>query len=160
MLRLALASLRARWLSLAGSVVALTAGVALVTAAGATINAATAQRSGPSRRLHADLLVQGEPHRHTPEGYAFTLAAPPLLPLSTVDTVAAVPGVVRVVADRSFPVPGGTGYGWTSASLTPYAATYLAQNYGLQYVGYYLSAGALLSLFGLLATHETKDARL
>ena len=46
------------------------------------------------------------------------------------------------------------------ASLTPYAATYLAQNYGLQYVGYYLSAGALLSLSGLLATHETKDARL
>src|SRR5262245_19710829 len=46
------------------------------------------------------------------------------------------------------------------ASLTPYAATYLAQNYGLQYVGYYLSAGALLSLFGLLATRETKDAAL
>jgi metabolite-proton symporter len=46
------------------------------------------------------------------------------------------------------------------ASLTPYAATYLAQNYGLQYVGYYLSAGALLSLFGLLATRETKDATL
>ena len=43
------------------------------------------------------------------------------------------------------------------ASLAPYAATYLAKTYGLQYVGYYLSAGALLSVAGLLATRETKD---
>jgi len=46
------------------------------------------------------------------------------------------------------------------ASLAPYAATYLARHYGLQYVGYYLSVGALLSLVGLLATRETKDATL
>jgi metabolite-proton symporter len=46
------------------------------------------------------------------------------------------------------------------ASLAPYAATYLATTYGLQWVGYYLSAGALLSLVGLLATRETKDAAL
>jgi MFS family permease len=46
------------------------------------------------------------------------------------------------------------------ASLTPYAATYLAQHYGVRYVGYYLSAGALLSLVGLLSTRETKDAVL
>ncbi|HMF94503.1 MAG TPA: MFS transporter [Vicinamibacterales bacterium] len=43
------------------------------------------------------------------------------------------------------------------ASLAPYAATYLANNYGLQYVGYYLSAGSVLSVIGLLATRETKD---
>jgi len=43
------------------------------------------------------------------------------------------------------------------ASLAPYAATYLANNYGLQYVGYYLSAGSVLSVVGLLATRETKD---
>ena len=43
------------------------------------------------------------------------------------------------------------------ASLTPYAATYLAKTYGLQYVGYYLCAGAVLSLVGLTATRETKD---
>ena len=43
------------------------------------------------------------------------------------------------------------------ASLAPYAATYLAQTYGLQYVGYYLSASAVLTLIGLLATRETKD---
>jgi len=46
------------------------------------------------------------------------------------------------------------------ASLTPGIASYLAQRYGLQAVGYYLSAGALLSLLGLLATRETKDAKL
>ncbi len=46
------------------------------------------------------------------------------------------------------------------ASLAPYAATYLARHYGLQYVGYYLAGGALLSLLGLLATRETKDAAL
>jgi metabolite-proton symporter len=46
------------------------------------------------------------------------------------------------------------------ASLAPYAATVLAQNYGLEYVGYYLSVGALLSLVGLAATRETKDAQL
>ena len=46
------------------------------------------------------------------------------------------------------------------ASLAPYAATYLAKTYGLQYVGYYLAGGALLSLAGLLASRETKDDRL
>jgi metabolite-proton symporter len=43
------------------------------------------------------------------------------------------------------------------ASLAPYIATSLANNYGLQYVGYYLSASGLLSLAGLLATRETSD---
>jgi metabolite-proton symporter len=46
------------------------------------------------------------------------------------------------------------------ASLAPYAATWLAQHYGLQYVGYYLSGVAALSLIGLLATKETKDTDL
>jgi metabolite-proton symporter len=46
------------------------------------------------------------------------------------------------------------------ASLAPYIATWLATNYGLQYVGYYLTASALLTIVGLLATRETKDADL
>jgi metabolite-proton symporter len=46
------------------------------------------------------------------------------------------------------------------ASLAPYAATYLAQNYGLNYVGYYLSAAGILSIVGLMATRETKNAAL
>src|SRR6185436_6068720 len=43
------------------------------------------------------------------------------------------------------------------ASLAPYAATYLAKTYGIQYVGYYLSAAAVVTLVGLLAMRETKD---
>jgi len=46
------------------------------------------------------------------------------------------------------------------ASLAPYAATWLAKNYGLQYVGYYLSTAALLTFIGLLAARETKDDAL
>jgi metabolite-proton symporter len=43
------------------------------------------------------------------------------------------------------------------ASLAPYAATWLATNWGLQYVGYYLTIAAALTFFGLLVTRETKD---
>jgi metabolite-proton symporter len=46
------------------------------------------------------------------------------------------------------------------ASLAPYIATWLARTYGLQYVGYYLSAAAGLTLAGLLAIRETKDDAL
>jgi len=46
------------------------------------------------------------------------------------------------------------------ASLAPYAATWLARTYGLQYVGYYLVLGAALTLVGLLASRETKDDEL
>ena len=46
------------------------------------------------------------------------------------------------------------------ASLAPYAATWLATKYGLQYVGYYLTASALLTIAGLLAIPETRDHEL
>jgi metabolite-proton symporter len=46
------------------------------------------------------------------------------------------------------------------ASLAPYIATWLAQNYGLQYVGYYVMAAAVLTLSGLIAIRETRDQRL
>jgi len=46
------------------------------------------------------------------------------------------------------------------ASLAPYIATWLARTYGLQYVGYYLSAAAAITLIGLLATRETRDDTL
>lgn len=42
------------------------------------------------------------------------------------------------------------------ASLAPYIATSLATNYGLPYVGYYLTGSALLTLLGLAMTRETK----
>ena len=46
------------------------------------------------------------------------------------------------------------------ASLAPYIATWLAQHYGLSYVGYYLAAAAALTLVGLLSIHETRDTEL
>jgi metabolite-proton symporter len=46
------------------------------------------------------------------------------------------------------------------ASLAPYAATWLATHYGLQFVGYYLTASAVLTLVGLILTKETKDREL
>jgi metabolite-proton symporter len=48
--------------------------------------------------------------------------------------------------------------GILGASLAPYAATWLATNYGLQYVGYYLTAAALVSLAALLLTRRTSAA--
>jgi MFS family permease len=46
------------------------------------------------------------------------------------------------------------------ASLAPYVATWLAKNYGLRYVGYYLILAAVLTLLGLLGTRETRDQDL
>jgi MFS family permease len=46
------------------------------------------------------------------------------------------------------------------ASLAPYIATWLAQHYGLQYVGYYLALAAALTLAGLITIHETRDTAL
>ena len=43
------------------------------------------------------------------------------------------------------------------ASLAPYAATWLARNHGLQYVGYYLTLAAVLTLAAWVATSETKN---
>jgi MFS family permease len=49
--------------------------------------------------------------------------------------------------------------GIVGASLAPYIATWLASHYGLAYVGYYLSAAALLSLLALLATGKQRAVK-
>jgi metabolite-proton symporter len=77
-------------------------------------------------------------------------------------------GPLGTLLSELFPTPvrySGTSLtfnlaGIFGASLAPYAATCLAQNHGLEYVGLYLSAAALLSLAGLLFTRETKDTSL
>lgn len=50
--------------------------------------------------------------------------------------------------------------GILGASLAPYVATWLAKNYGLRYVGYYLSGSAVVTLVGLMMVRETKDEEL
>jgi MFS family permease len=47
--------------------------------------------------------------------------------------------------------------GILGASLAPYIAVWLAKNYGLQYVGYYLSTAAVITFAGLLMIRETMD---
>jgi metabolite-proton symporter len=74
-------------------------------------------------------------------------------------------GPLGTVLSELFPAPVRyTGSSLTfnmagifGASLAPYAATWLAHRYGLQYVGYYLSVSAALTFIGLLAIRETKD---
>jgi len=50
--------------------------------------------------------------------------------------------------------------GILGASLAPYIATWLAKNYGLQYVGWYLSAAALLSLVALALSGPSKQGKM
>jgi MFS family permease len=47
--------------------------------------------------------------------------------------------------------------GILGASVAPSIATWLAGKYGLPYVGYYLSALAMLTIVGLFLIRETKD---
>ncbi len=46
------------------------------------------------------------------------------------------------------------------ASLAPYIGSWLAQHYGLRFVGYYLTASAVLTLIGLAMIPETKGSNL
>ncbi len=77
-------------------------------------------------------------------------------------------GPLGTVLSELFPTPVRyTGSSLTfnfagifGASIAPYLATWLAKNYGLPSVGYYLSAAAGLTFAGLLAARETKDDNL
>ncbi|HEX7982514.1 MAG TPA: MFS transporter [Duganella sp.] len=74
-------------------------------------------------------------------------------PLGTILSELFPPEVRYTGASLTFNLAGILG-----ASLAPYIATWLATNYGLQYVGYYLSGAALISLVALLLV-KTGDAR-
>jgi metabolite-proton symporter len=76
-------------------------------------------------------------------------------PLGTLISELFPTGVRYTGASFAFSMAGILG-----ASLAPYIATWLAKNYGINYVGYYLSASAVITLLGLLAIHETKGTDL
>jgi MFS family permease len=50
--------------------------------------------------------------------------------------------------------------GILGASLAPSIATWLAKGYGINYVGYYLTGSAVVTLVGLLMVRETRDTGL
>ncbi len=74
-------------------------------------------------------------------------------------------GPLGTVVSELFPTPvryTGSSLAFSfagilGASLAPYIATYLAKTHGLRYVGYYLTASAVLTLVGLLLSRETRD---
>jgi MFS family permease len=74
-------------------------------------------------------------------------------------------GPLGTVISEMFPTPvryTGSSLAFSfagilGASVAPYIAIWLAKTYGLQFVGYYLSASAVLSFVALSLTRETKD---
>jgi MFS family permease len=50
--------------------------------------------------------------------------------------------------------------GILGASFAPTIATWLAKGYGINYVGYYLTGSAVVTMVGLLMVRETKDQGL
>jgi MFS family permease len=77
-------------------------------------------------------------------------------------------GPLGTIVSELFPTPvrySGSSLAFNlagifGASLAPYIATWLAKNWGLQYVGYYLCGATVLTLIGLLMIRETKDEDL
>jgi metabolite-proton symporter len=73
-------------------------------------------------------------------------------------------GPLGTVVSELFPTPvryTGSSLAFSiagilGASLAPYIATWLANTYGLRYVGYYLTASSVLTFLGLLMIRETK----
>ena len=105
--------------------------------------------------------------------YGFALA--PLFAAGTAGVVAMLAiglalmgltyGPLGTVVSELFPTPvryTGSSLAFSTAgilgaSLAPYAATWLAKNHGLPWVGYYLTASAVLTFLGLLLVRETRD---
>ncbi|MET9495883.1 ABC transporter permease [Streptomyces sp. NPDC006552] len=136
MLSLALRGMRARWVTFAGSFVALALGVALVAATGLALAATSdAPQRGTERFARARVVVQGtdELKADTPNGVRTSaLTDPRAVPAELVRKLA---GVGAVAADRTFPVAVAqagrrlgarsalVGHPWAVAAATPYRLT-------------------------------------
>ncbi|MER6692840.1 hypothetical protein ABT329_27985, partial [Streptomyces minutiscleroticus] len=130
MLSVALSTLRARWVTFAGSFVALALGVALLTVTGLVL---ASSRDAPDRRPErfaaAPVVVKGADTLRvpTPAGdRTRRLAHPRPVPAAV---VAGLRRLGTVVEDRSFPVraaggPAGlVGHPWSTAAFAPYELT-------------------------------------
>jgi len=101
-------------------------------------------------------LVLGPLFTHGPHAallmlvLGFTLTGLTYGPIGTI-TSELFPTAVRYTGSSlAFSFAGILG-----ASLAPYIATWLARAYSVNYVGYYLSASAVLTLIGVLCIRET-----
>ncbi|MEU6341053.1 ABC transporter permease [Streptomyces sp. NPDC046977] len=130
MLSLALSTLRTRWVTFAGTFVALSLGVALLAVTGLVLaSSQDAPERRPERFAAAPVVVRGQDALRvsTPGGVrTHALAQPRGVPVST---LALLRGLGPVVEDRSFPVraEGGpadlVGHPWSTAAFAPYVLT-------------------------------------
>ncbi|MEU1616671.1 ABC transporter permease [Streptomyces sp. NPDC005722] len=130
MLSFVLHTLRTRWVTFAGSFVALSLGVALLTVTGLVLaSTQDAPERGPERFAAAPVVVRGQDALRvpTPRGeLTRSLARPRAVPAAT---LTALRRLGRVVEDRAFPVraeggPGDlVGHPWSTAAFAPYGLT-------------------------------------
>src|SRR4051812_8674155 len=140
MLRISLQTLRARRGTLAGAFVAIWLAVTLASATG-LLMAAALGAPGAGRLAATDAVVRADPTvtiGHGEDAERIDVIPGPRVPSTTVERVAAVPGVARAVGDIAFPAGAFDdrgqpvqaeradqliGHGWDSAALTPYHLT-------------------------------------
>src|SRR3954449_7959733 len=140
MLRISLQTLRARRATLAGAFVAIWLAVTLASATGLLMAAALGP-PGAGRLAATDAVVRADPPvppAHGEHAESIDVIPGPRVASTTVERVAAVPGVARAVGDIAFPAGAWDdrgqpvhaeradrliGHGWDSAALTPYRLT-------------------------------------
>lgn len=140
MIRLALATVRHRWWSFAGTFLGTALAVVLVAACGTLLFSALSSPAGADRYTAADAVVSAARQVSVQDGddtATRPLSGAPALPDGLAGRLATVPGVTQVTEDTSFyaqpltpggrPVGGGSdgtapvmGHAWSSASLTPF----------------------------------------
>jgi putative ABC transport system permease protein len=126
-LSVALATLRARWVSFTGAFLTLALGSGFVAIMLITLTATSATPfPGPQRFAAAPIVVVShKTERFTADGFPFSLAAQQAggLPAPVVKRLASTG---RTIPDRTFPAqqaggpPGQVGHAWSAASFTPY----------------------------------------
>ncbi|PFG30662.1 ABC transporter permease [Paramicrobacterium agarici] len=114
--------------SVIGVIVAVLLASALTTALGVLIESGLRGGVPVQRFAAADVVVGAPQSQPVPDDVDVPFPERALLPQETVDSVEAVPGVDRAIADATIPLVGddGTpisGHAWASSSLTPFAVT-------------------------------------
>ncbi|GLH98126.1 FtsX-like permease family protein [Phytohabitans aurantiacus] len=128
MLTIALATLRTRWVSFAGTFVALTGGAGLIAAMGLVLAASVAAPPRPPVRYTGDVTVVA-PHGTLTVSTAYDtkterLVDPPGLPADLVARLGAgVPDRTFYAQLAGVPAREPAGHGWSSARYTGYALT-------------------------------------